>query len=70
MVKLNTYQINYIRSNSEYKLDVIAPTPERAIEDARRYLEANYYGDIEIVEMTQVVKQAIFYKNPKPKKRK
>lgn len=70
MVKLNVYQINYIRSNSEYKLDVVAPSPERAIEDARRYLEASYYSDIEIVEMSQVVKQAVFYKNPKPKKKR
>lgn len=67
-LKLNVYTFKYIRNKSEYALDVVAPSPEVAIDDLRRYMEANFQEG-EIVEMIQIVKGGIYYKNPKRKKR-
>lgn len=69
MVELNAYTISYVRYNEEKTVDVIAPTPERAIEDARRWLVANYMSSAKIVEMVQIVEGGIYYKTPKRKQR-
>lgn len=69
MVKLNVYTITYIKAQKEQRVDVIAPDPARACEDFQRWVSGNYYGEAEIVEVTKISKDAIYYQTSKRKKK-
>lgn len=69
-ITLNVYEVRYIRNNSESTISVMSTSPEGAVEDARRYLKANYYSDADIIEVKRRTKSVIYYKTPASKPRK
>lgn len=66
---MNIYKVQYKRQNVPYEASVAANTAQRAIEDAERYLKAQYYS-YEITGCNLALKVDVFYKTPAKKSKK
>ena len=69
MANMKVFEIKYKRYKDEYVFTVLANSPERAIEDARRHLKRKYYDEPEILLIEKVLTVDVFYKTPKRKKK-